>query len=75
MDDFFSEKTVENLKNISQFSVKEVWTIYSGRCFTISKLEGVHVLDTNFDFDLKKAWDVVAYVHRPGDEFWLSTGL
>ena len=75
LNDIFNAKTVEMLNDESQYLVTTVSTLYFGRCYTVTKLEGVLVFDSIPTFNLKKDWDVLAYIHTKGDEFWLMQGL
>ena len=72
IEDVFHDKTIEKLKNSTNYLIKEVWSIFSGRCYTVCYLHNVK-LDL-YDLDLKQSWDMKMYVHMPGEEYWLYFG-
>jgi len=75
LDDIFNSETVEMLNNGTGYLVTTVSSLYFGRCYTITKLEGVPVFDPDMAFNLKKDWDVIVYIHTRGDELWLMQGI
>ena len=72
IEDIFHNKTIDKLKISTDYLVKEVWSIFSGKCFTICYLHNVN-FDLN-ELDLKQTWDMKIYVHNSGEEYWLYFG-
>ena len=74
LEDIFNNNTSDNLRSPANFSIKEVHSLYFGRCYTINKLKGVVLFEADFSYSLQKEWDVLVYIHNLGDEFWLIQG-
>ncbi len=72
IEDVFHDTTLTKLKNTTNYLVKELWSIFTGRCFTVCYLHNVN-LDLN-ELYLKQTWDLKMYVHVRGEEFWLNFG-
>ena len=75
LNEIFNSETEKMLNDESQYLVTTVSSLYFGRCYTVTKLEGVPVFDPALTFNLKMDWDIVAYIHIKGDELWLMQGI
>ena len=67
LDDIFDPETVTSLNNESQYLVKEVLSLYFGRCYCIKILREGHL----FVWGFKGLWDTKVYLHTKDEEFWL----
>ena len=68
----FSEKTLQDLKNISLYEVQEIKTMLYGRCYTICCLQKVKIVDYSKIIQLKTTFDLTVYVHQKHEEFWVK---
>jgi hypothetical protein len=70
LEDIFHSKSIAELRNSSLYSLKEVWSIYLGRCYTVCDLPIVKYLI--YDLLLKQTFDLKMDVHNYGEEYWLT---
>ena len=71
LNDIFEAESKRKIKNESLYFCREVKTIFQGRCFTVCDLverapKQEVIINLSFKQDLK------LFVHRRGEEFWLS---
>ena len=72
--DFFSNDTLIELKTSSLYSVKEMRSMFFGRCYKICSIAELQV--NGFKrWELKTDFNCKLYVHNDGDEFWLISGI
>jgi hypothetical protein len=74
IQDFFSSSTLQALNNASMYSVKDVRSMYFGRCYKICHVDGM--LTSGYKkWELKTDFNFKFFVHNDGDEFWLVSGI
>ena len=56
------------------FTIKELFTIFYGRCYTINSKIKIAKFGDPMIFRFKAANELTAYVHEPGYELWLIHG-
>jgi len=72
IEDVFHDKTIEKLKNQNNYLIREISSMFTGRCFTVCYLH--NVMFELHTFYLKQSWDIKTYVHTQGEEYWLNFG-
>lgn len=76
LEDIFGDETVSSLKNTSLFEVLEVRTEWNGLCHTIVVKEKDHRINRLLKrLTIKKDNDVTLFIHKPGDEFCITSPL
>jgi hypothetical protein len=71
LEDIFGPDTVMDLKNTSNFLLKETQTLYLGLCFTLCSY-GEFAKKNGHTVHLKTDFDVKIFVHQQVSEYWIK---
>ena len=74
LEDFFTEKTLNEIRNNSLYKYKEVRTLFFGRCYKICDVDELPLINFKI-WELKLESNYKLIVHNDGDEFWLITAI
>ena len=74
LEDFFGNKTLNEIRNSSLYRFQEVRSMFFGRCYKICSvvempMNGIKIWELQMDFNYK------LFVHNDGDEFWLISAI
>jgi hypothetical protein len=70
LNDIFDNETVQNLKNLSLFHLKEINSYVHGKCFSLCPQTWLD-LDEIISLPIKNERNVEILVYLEGEEFWL----
>ena len=74
MEDFFMERTLNEIKNCSLYKYEEVRSMFFGRCYKICDVD--ELTSVNFKvWEIKTESNYKLIVHNDGDEIWLTSAI